>query len=443
MTSAVLEEDVVTVELLPKQHDALFAEEQFVGFVGGIGCGKSELICDWLAMRATEYPEAVHVLAALTYDQLAIVLEPRLVETLSRFGVDATVRTGPRRIACDTGASILVRSIDRPEPLRGVEIDSLGTDECDYYPAAALNILRGRLRGRKTPLARWLATTSPNGFREIYRIFVKELHEKPHLRRKYRLIQAETRDNWHLPPEYVQDLEDAYAATPGLADQELRGQFVSVGFTRACTTFERTKHVRPVARDPDRDLLLTFDFNVGKMYCHFAQMTPFGVAFYRTIKAPDLDALADAILEHAYTTNNRGQRVPPPRTLLYGDASQGAQRTHQTSKTVWAYLRERLAVLSPQPCYGTINPRVIDRVATANAVFKKGRCLVDPSCSDLILDFERVKWDANGKGLDSTNKDETHPFDAATYLLFSLLAPSAFVAPRNPLDYDLQVSHRA
>lgn len=435
MTAA---ENEIVVELLPAQHDALFAEEPWVGYFGGIGAGKTHLLCCWIGQRAITFPAGVHVITALTYDQLALVIEPRLIETLAEWGVGAALKTGPRRVVLDNGAQIICRSVDRPEPLRGIEIDSLGADEFDFYPEKAIRVLLGRLRGRRADRARMLCCSSPNGFREGYRLFSKEPSERPELRASRRLIQAKTRDNWFLPPGYVDELEAAYASIPGLAEQELGGQFVNIGSRAACPTFNRTRHVRECALHPMAPTFVCFDWNVGRIACVIAQEVAGEIRFCREIRGATSKAVAEALVDLLTWRRAGKSDWVPPEIEFHGDAGQGAERSVQTGRTVWDDFMLRVPTLHARRGWPTSNPRIIERVTATSYAFEKLPTFVDPSCNTLITDLEQTQWAEDGRKLDDSDKERGHCFDAVGYFLHRRHAPSVFRRPAEALDYDLR-----
>lgn len=438
MSTVAAPEEVISVGLLPAQYEALHAEEPYVGYFGGIGAGKTHLLCYFVGRRAIEYPAGVHVITALTYDQLALTIEPRMIETLASWGVSAEIRTGPRRIVLDTGAQIICRSIDRPEPLRGIEIDTLGADEFDFYPEKAVNVLLGRLRGRKADRSRMLAASSPNGYRFGYRFFSREPSERPELKQSRRLVQAQTKDNWFLPPDYVRDLEDAYAAIPGLADQELRGLFVNIGSKAACPTFDRNKHVRPCKLVPTAPTFACFDWNVGKIVCLVVQEVAGEIRFCREIRSAFSEGVASALVEALTFRLADGRSWLPPTIEIHGDAGQGAERSVQTGRTVWDDFLMRIPQLRPQRAWPNGNPPIVDRVAATASAFERLPVFVDPSCHDLIVDLEQTQWDDAGRKLDASDKERGHCFDAAGYYLHRNHAPRAFRRPESALDLDLK-----
>lgn len=431
-------EDVVEVPLLPAQADALCADEPWVGYFGGIGAGKTHLLCYWMGRRALEYPQGVHVVTALTYDQLALVIEPRLIETFADWGVAAELKTGPRRILLDTGAQVICRSVDRPEPLRGIEIDSLGADEFDFYKPEAVRVLVGRLRGRRADRARMLVCSSPNGYREGYRMFAKEPSERPELRASRRLVQARTRDNWFLPEEYVGELEAAYASVSGLCEQELEGRFVNIGSRAICPTFDRTRHVRELKLDPLAPTFVALDWNVGKIACLVAQEAAGEIRIVREIRRAMTQALAEALIETLTFRRTNGQPWIPTEIEIHGDAGQGAERSVQTGRTVWDDFLTRVAALRPRRAWPTSNPRVVERVVATTTAFEKLPIFIDPSCVETIADLEQCQWAKDGAGIDDSNPERGHCFDALGYYIHRRHAPRAFRRPDRPLDYDLK-----
>jgi predicted phage terminase large subunit-like protein len=117
------------------------------------------------------------------------------------------------------GTTVFWRSADKPDSLRGPNLNWFYLDEADYMDGATWDVMLGRIR--RDPTACWL-TTSPNGDTNwVYERFYRKWTEgNP----EYFVAQAKTRDNVHLPPEYVRTLEETY--TSEFARQELEGEFI-------------------------------------------------------------------------------------------------------------------------------------------------------------------------------------------------------------------------
>lgn len=430
--SEALEQDVFEIDFLDAQFEAMTADEPFVAYVGGIGSGKTFLGSRWIVDGAVAYPDACHVATANTYPQLRDVVEPAIRAAIEERGIPYVWKASEKTFVLGGVARIIVRSLDNPNPLRGLEIDRWWGDEARDYSRDAWNVMVGRMRGRIADRPRALLTTTPNGFGEIYARFVERATPN------YRVVSARTRDNPHLPPGYEAEVRAAYAATPELAEQELDGKFCAVGHMRACRTFSRLRHVRPVNLSKTAaKTVVCFDWNVGRIACVVVQEEAGEIRALRTIRgASTKDVVAE--LDAFLTLRTPGQPDWRFRALkIHGDAGQGAERSVQTGRTVWDDLLVRLeaAGYAPERCWPSTNPRVVERVVAFANAFESIPILVDPSCVPLIVDLERVAWNAAGTGLDDTDPDLTHCFDAFSYFIHRDHAPRAFRAPNVALDY--------
>jgi len=115
----------------------------------------------------------------------------------------------------DTGTTILFRSADDPERLRGPNLGFFYLDEAALMPRKTWDIMLGRLREK--PGRSWL-TTTPRGFNWIYDLFVTQQLDG------YDLIRSSSRDNPYLPADFIGSLEQAYAGQ--FRQQEIEGEFV-------------------------------------------------------------------------------------------------------------------------------------------------------------------------------------------------------------------------
>jgi predicted phage terminase large subunit-like protein len=128
------------------------------------------------------------------------------IDTLNKADLYADMTNGNR---------VLFRSADKPERLRGMNLGWCWVDEAALIDEETWDILLGRLR--LTPGRAWL-TTTPKGHNWVYRRFVGDPGEE------HETVRASTRDNPHLPDDYIQSLEEQYTET--FRRQELGGEFV-------------------------------------------------------------------------------------------------------------------------------------------------------------------------------------------------------------------------
>jgi len=202
---------------LPAQQQFHESTRKFRAYIGGIGAGKTYAGCmEALWYQALPKAGTLGVIIAPTFPMLR----------------DATMRTFfsicPPEIISNwnkttytlklvNGSEILFRSADKPDRLRGPTITWFWMDEAADCKPETWDIMMGRLRQPKYSRCGFL-TGTPKGFNWIYDKFV--LSESP----EYEIVHAKTRDNAHLPEDYLESLEGSYSGTFAL--QELEGQFV-------------------------------------------------------------------------------------------------------------------------------------------------------------------------------------------------------------------------
>jgi hypothetical protein len=84
------------------------------------------------------------------------------------------------------------------------------------------------------------------------------------------------------------------------------------------------------------------------------------------------------------------------------------------------------------------NPRVIDRVASVNAMLWNARgevgCCIDPSCKELITDLFETSWMKDNQHEIDKQRDRkrTHWSDALGYLTYKDFKPDAFRRQLSP-----------
>ncbi len=183
-------------------------------FVGGIGSGKTLAGC----LEILRQPSGTFgTVIAPTYPMLR---DATLLTFFEKFGQAVESHNKSEGVTVlRNGTTVFWRSADKPDSLRGPNLNWFYLDEADYMDGATWDVMLGRIR--RDPTACWL-TTSPNGdtnwvFERFYRKWTEGNPE-------YFVAQAKTRDNVHLPPEYVRTLEETY--TSEFARQELEGEFI-------------------------------------------------------------------------------------------------------------------------------------------------------------------------------------------------------------------------
>lgn len=196
------------------QHAFWASGATYRAFVGGIGSGKT-----WAgaAQILLEPPGSVGMVVAPTYPMLRDASQRTFFELAGE--LVAEHNKAEQRTLLTTGTTILWRSADHPDRLRGPNLDWAWGDEWAFVSRDAHSVLQGRLRRGRGAL--WLSTT-PNGHNWLY----EEIVNGPGAA-DWALFRANTADNTALPEAFISRLLRSYDAS--LAAQELGGEFVDLG----------------------------------------------------------------------------------------------------------------------------------------------------------------------------------------------------------------------
>jgi len=205
-----------SILLYPAQVDFLNRQETFVGFVGGIGSGKSFVLCYDMLMRASH--RSLFMIVAPTFPMLRDATLRSFFDVTERLGIRVRFhKTEHVATLPTTGAEILFRSADNPESLRGPNLSGVGMDEASLMDRSAFDVLIGRLR-QDGNLGFFRAAFTPKGKTHwSYDVFGRE---QPNTS----LVRARTSDNPFLPDRFYETVRGQY--TSALAEQELEGQFL-------------------------------------------------------------------------------------------------------------------------------------------------------------------------------------------------------------------------
>jgi len=339
-------------------------------------------------------------------------------------GLRAKVKKGDHEVEVYSGSryrgSVICRSIDDPNNIVGFKIGHALVDELDILAdkkaEQAWRKIMARLRHKGPGVKNGIdVTTTPEGFKFVYRRFLKSLRDKPELSKSYGLVQASTYDNEaNLPDDYIDSLLDAY--TPELIRAYLRGEFVNLVSGTVYHQFDRKLNHCSDTVQAGEPLYIGMDFNVGKM------------AAVIHVKRDKLPRAVDEITK-GYDTPDMIRRLKEKfweyrdgdyrktcEIRIYPDASGDSRKSVNASATDIAILRAAgFSVHSP-----AANPPVKDRVNAMNAMFcnAKGerRYLVNTDKCPTYADcLEQQPWAENGEPDKSNDLD--HPNDASGYFI--------------------------
>jgi hypothetical protein len=446
--------EVGEINLYPHQYPFVVDRNTpYLGFVGGIGAGKTHALASWLAVKqdAEKGTGTIGGLFANTYQQLEQSTLPRVWATYEQLGMaygeDYVYNEMPPRfwmgfeskfkrhngvISCRDWGQVVVRSLDNVEAIRGIELGYAGQDEMRGATEDAFKVILGRLRCPRALTREFRGVTSPNGYDWIYDFFVEGGTKFPGTRKLYR---GRTVDNTRLPKEYIESLLQAY--DPEFARQELEGEFVVMGRGLVYSQFSRHVHVKKDLKTYQHlPWQVCFDFN----------RSPFCVVLCQTgvengmhvVRVVDELRMMDTSTQTACTTvldrlRAHGAFDIDPKSgqpimsfvEVYADAS-GKSYTTKGDKSDHDFIREAFTkALGPRfiPRWGRSNPHELDRINAVNAMLKNAlgqvRLIIHERCEYLRKDFERVTFVPGTRAIDKRPKfaDVTHLSDALGYYL--------------------------
>lgn len=203
---------VVRTAATEPQREFWASQAKFRAYIGGVGAGKSRAGCTEILRMP---PGSTGMVVAPTYPMLMDATLASFFELYEPFIAAHNKQLMTTRLV--NGTTILWRSADRPNRLRGPNLGWFFVDEACYCAEETWKILIGRLR--KLPGRGWLCST-PRGFDWVYKLFHGDNKTDFHL------VHASSRTNSFLPSDFVQTLAADYSSA--FAEQEIEGRFVDL-----------------------------------------------------------------------------------------------------------------------------------------------------------------------------------------------------------------------
>ncbi len=393
-----------------------------------------------------EVADPTFAYCAPTRDQAKRIIWEKLKAEIPKWAIRKVSET-ELSITFITGPKLYVVGMDQPQRIEGIPLDGVVLDElADMKPTAWTSSIRPAL---STP-------GRPPG----WALFIGRPRGKNHF---WKLVQdARKPDNvadWDVftpwPSWVVMDPAEVAAARrdldPRSFRQEYGGEFLDDA-GRAYYQFG-TWNLRACAYNPQRPLLLSFDFNVSPgvavvaqdfdvevdvLACHrcAAPMPAKSGRPCRICGAPQAFETVTAVIGEVWIESDSNTRrvcerilelwggVHHGKVLCYGDPSGGARKTSSERsdwQTIEDYLGRRCGNLEIDLASEDPGPR--DRVVVTNSRLKNAadvvRVYVDPAkAPHLVEDLELTQLDDNGELDEGPERKRTHISDALAYLLF-------------------------
>ena len=407
------------------QAEFMNTSTPFSGFVGGYRSGKTFIGCVKLWKLAAAHPGIKLGYFAPTYPQVRDIFYDTIEEVGDEFsdhaGMPCTVdinkseHTVKLIIGGDVYATVKCRSMEHPHRIVGFDISHALIDEIDCMKKEKADAAWKKIVARMSsvrddyPVNTVDFTTTPEGFNWMYDFFVKQLREKPELKRFYSLVKASTLKNRkNLPDDYIDKLYATYPSN--LVDAYVNGEFVNLTSGGVYTCYDRKLNNTDRGVKATDHLHIGMDFNVGKMSAivHVEDNrdgTKITSAVDEFMGLLDTPAMIKAI-ENKY---------PEHRITIYPDASGQNRKSSNASETDISQLKKSFKVNAR-----TKNPFVKDRVASVqgmlcNANEERRYFINEVLCPETAESLEQQIY--NKQGEPDKSHDNDHPNDALGYYI--------------------------
>ena len=391
------------IKLLNHQYEVLAdTTTKIIGMVGGFGNGKTYTACRKAIQLSFLNAGYVGILTEPTYPMLRDILIPEMKIALEEWGIKYKFNASNSIFFLDINGQetkLICMSMENVDRLVGINAAFIICDEFDTSKAEiaykAFIKLLGRLRAGN--VRQFLITTTPEGYKATYRIFITEKDDSK------RLIKAKTSDNKYLPLDFIETLRKQYPAN--LLEAYLNGEFVNLSSANVYSYFNRETHHSNIEATENETLFIGQDFNYNScVSIIFVRRENHFIAVDEII-SKDTKSVVDN-LKYQYPNNYK---------IVYPDAS-GKNNKTSAAETDIAILRNAGFTVY----VNNSNPYVKDRVNIVNNCFDKNKVLVNTNrCKRLTESLEQQAYDIRTgepeKSNDHPSKDDFN--DAFGYFL--------------------------
>lgn len=409
----------------------------FRAFSGPVGSGKTMSLIQEVVRLCYGNPGLPGMLIAPTYSLLRDASQAILFEVLDSNAIPyRQIKSRNEVVLSDCKSTIICRSADDPESLRGSNIAWLAADELSYISHAAWDRAIARVRHPNAQNRACVAALTPRGRDWTFQSF-----RSPDKHASYDFIAAKPFENRAIldkDPLYYKRLEESYDSK--FYKQEVLGEIVAGGAGQVYYSFDRAVNVRD---DIDfahwQPVWIACDFNIDPGVALILQPKSESYNLANVLqsgvvpdKPQEILVLQEVFLRNAPTDvvfDEVWKRIQPwklKEITLFADST-GKGRESSTGSTNFAVIENwaqehRLKINRRIP---SRNPDIEDRVNSMNAALKNAsdgsRLFVHPSCKELIADLESVTWGPDQKHLDASDKLRTHISDGLGYCVAQVL----------------------
>lgn len=420
-----MQQGSASIQAHEAQLEFLNLDSRFVGFIAGVGSGKTTAISIWALKKVLNKAGQKGLIATRTYPLLRDVLIPSFQDVTPEMLVTSWNKN-ESIMKFRNGSKVFFRPLETEKQIdriRGYSLNWAVMDEAAYISEYALKVLNARLReGTDQQLA---VSTTPRGYNWVYEKFhepdekiprlreeledcedpvrkdeiKEELKELQRRRRKYKAVKfISSYANPFLPQEYLDSLQSQYSGD--YYKQEIEGEFTKFEGL-IYDEFSRHKHIVASSQVEDMNFQ-DFFFGYDSGYRHPRVALKIGrredgtyvVAkeFYRRESR-----LQDAIGEF--------KRLGAETYELFADPSAKGEIEDMKGSGINAT---------------SANNEVEAGIQHVKNLLQTGDLLISELCQNTINEFNAYQWKGDEDNMkDKPLKEDDHAMDALRYALYT------------------------
>ena len=368
-----------------------------IAFVTGFGGGKTFSLVVKMTKIKLKQPKVDLLYLLPVYSMFRDILFPTLAEVLDGSGIGYKINKTTGEIFFDCGGRVILKSMDNPESIVGMNVFAVLLDELDTLPyEKAWQVwIKSLARARKkvnlfeqfenddgeieTRIAldddgeeielenQMIVGSTPEGFRLLYKLFDPRNNPPEN----YTLIQASGYENIHLPKDYYNNLKAIYPEE--LVEAYLNGQFVNMAVGAVYKSYNRDDCDTIALYRDGEEVHISMDFNVMNMNAVvFVERDP--VFIHNPLFQYEGNNSFHAV-KHLFNIVDTPELIiaiqqiyPRSPVYCYPDAS-----GKNTSSKGFTTSDISLLKAAGFHCkYPNKNPRILERVQSVNSAFKTG-----------------------------------------------------------------------
>ena len=203
------------MKITTAQSKFLQSENKITAFIGGIGSGKTLILCVDAILACLKGKRSAII--SFSYPMLRDVIIPMMTSQLELMKVPYEFNKSDM-VFIIAGTELLIRSADKPDSLRGLNLYNAYIDEACYTKEEIFYIILGRLRLAEDGQLK-LGTTPKGKKNWVFKNVVSDTDAL--------ILTQSTMGNPFLPKSYKDELLKQYSGK--FAQQELYGSWVEFG----------------------------------------------------------------------------------------------------------------------------------------------------------------------------------------------------------------------